>query len=532
MLDILIKDGTIVNGTGTKRYKGNIGIKDGKIEYIGECNADAKKVIDAEGFIVSPGFIDYHSHSDYSLLDEKVNFANYLEQGITTQIVGMCGGTTAPSKLQDIKDLFSMLIGEIDEEQAKQLANDLKDFNSYFKSIEKKQLGTNMAFYIGHGTVRTAVIGPYNRKPTEEEMYEMKNHVRIAMEAGALGLSTGLIYPPGAYADEDELVELCKVVAEYGGSYCSHMRSEGDRLFEAVEEAINIGRRACVPVNISHIKVAGKNNWGKSDKLISLIDKANEEGIKVTADMYPYKAGATNLNSAVPPKYASDGQAALLEKMKNPKFRAQVKEELFNQTENYENLIVYCGFDGMQILNSPIKSIIGKTITQIAEERKKDEFETFCDLIIESNGGSFCAFFMRNDKDIDKVFKHPVVMGGTDGGIESKTFPMFHPRHMGTFPKLLKDLVIEKKLVTLEEGIMKFCKLPAETAKLETKGLLKKGYDADVLVFDLESINYTSDYFNPKGKNKGFKYVIVNGQIAVTDDNFTGVYNGRLLRVK
>ena len=421
MLDILIKDGTIVDGTGADRYKGDIGIKDGKIECIGECNTGAKKLINAEGLIVSPGFIDYHSHSDYSLLDEKANFANYLEQGITTEIVGMCGGTTAPASLQDIKDLLSMLIGKVDEEQAIQLAGHLKDFNSYLKFIEKKQLGTNMAFYIGHGTIRTAVIGPYNRKPTKEEMYEMKKHVRIAMEAGALGLSTGLIYPPGAYADEDELVELCKVVAEYGGSYCSHMRSEGDRLFEAVEEAINIGRRACVPVNISHIKVAGKNNWGKSDQLIELIDKANEKGIKVTADMYPYKAGATNLDSALPPKYASDGQAILIEKIKNSEFRARVKEELFNQTEDYENLIVYSQFDGMQILNAPIKEIIGKTIAEIAKERGKDEFETFCDLIVETNGSCFCAFFMRDDKDINKVFKHPIVMGGTDGGIECRS---------------------------------------------------------------------------------------------------------------
>ncbi|MBW2370446.1 MAG: amidohydrolase family protein, partial [Deltaproteobacteria bacterium] len=382
----------------------------------------------------------------------------------------------------------------------------------------------------GHSTIRTAVIGPHNRKPTEEELTKMKDHVRIAMEAGALGLSTGLIYPPGAYADEDEIVALCRVVAKYGGSYCSHMRSEGDGLLDSTREAISIGKRAGIPVNISHIKVAGRKNWGKSEKLMELIDAANASGMRVTADMYPYKAGATALASAIPPKHAADGQAALVEKLKRPEFRAQVKEELFNQTEDFENLALYCGFDGMQIIHSPDDAIRGKTVAQIAEARGKDAFETFCDLIIETNGSAFCAYHMRRDTDIDAVFKHPMIMGGTDGGVDSPTFPVMHPRHFGTFPKLIKELVREKQLVTLEEAIRKFCSLPAETGKLATKGLLKEGYDADLLIFDYDQMDHSADYFNPRGKNTGFKYVFVNGEIAVSDDVFTGVLNGRVLR--
>lgn len=535
MYDILIKNGTIIDGSGENRYEGNIGVKDGKIECVGKCIDKAKKYIDAKGHIICPGFIDCHSHSDFSLLDDNANFGSYLKQGITTEIAGMCGGTVAPitkELLRDSDGPIGMLGLDLNENVIEDFYNKYKDFNSYYNYLEKRKLGTNFAVCIGHSSIRSAVIGPHNRKPTDEELEKMKSHVRIAMESGALGLTTGLIYPPGAYADEDEIVALCEVVAEYGGIYCSHMRSEGDMLIKSIKETINIGRRAGILVNISHIKIAGKNNWGKYKEVIKLIDDANEEGIKVTADMYPYKAGSTALINSLPPKHASEGNIALIKKLKNPEFRAQVKEELFNQTEDFENMIEYCGFDGIVVLNSSIKEMIGKTVEDIAAERNKDVFETYCDIIVETNGSCICGYFMRDDKDIEEIFKHPLVMGGSDGGIESLTFPTFHPRQTGTFPKLLKDFVIEKQLVTLEEAIRKFTSLPANTARFNSKGLLKEGYDADILVIDVDNLDHTSNYINPKGKNKGFKYVIVNGKIVVKDDEFLDINNGRLLKVK
>jgi N-acyl-D-amino-acid deacylase len=527
MLDILILNGTIIDGTGRMRYKGNIGVEKGIIKSINDESREAVQVINADGLIVCPGFIDNHSHSDYSVLDKNVNYANCLQQGITTEITGMCGGTPYP--FVKGRQLCSAFPGIHDENKVDELAKNLKNFSSYIRFLEKKSLGTNMAFYVGHSSIRTAVMGSVVRKPDIEEIGEMKKHIRESMESGALGLSSGLIYPPGAYAETDELVDLCKVVAEYGGSYISHIRSEGNRLLESIEEAINIGRKTGVPVNISHIKVVGQNNWGKASKVMELIDKANAEGLNVTADMYPYKAGATYLISALPPKFASGGYPALLISLKDKEFRLKIKEAIFEQSDTFENLILYCGFDRIIVLDTSNRTLVGKTIEDIANETDNDSFDVFCDLLVDSMGTCFCGFFMRDTKDIDILFKHPMVMAGSDGGSESLRVPVLHPRHTGTFPKMLKDLVIDKQLVTLEEAVRKFCKLPADTQRLNGKGLLKEGYDADILIIDYERVNYTADYINPKGRNTGFKYVLVNGKIAVKDDQYTGTNNGKLI---
>jgi len=532
ILDVLITNGLIVDGSGSPGYRANIGVRNGKIDYIGSTVQDAAETIDASGMTITPGFVDCHSHSDYSVLDHHVNPANCLLQGITTEIAGMCGGTPYPLKSEDVKGFCAALFGECDENTEKKLAQQTKDFRAFLTAVNKERLGTNMAFYIGHSSIRAAVMGSANRKPGSEEMEHMKEHVRLAMEEGALGLSSGLIYPPGAYADEDEIVKLCKIAAEYGGRYTSHMRNEGDRLLESIKEAISVGRKTGIPVNISHIKVIGSSNWGKATEALRLIDDANSEGLEVTADMYPYTAGATYLVSAIPPKHASEGQSKLIDKLKDSGFRRQLKEELANQAEDYENLVRYCGFDGIQVLRAEDKGAFGKTISDIARERAEDPFDVFCDLIIESKGSCFCAFFIGNCNDMEVFFKHPMVMGGTDGGANAPIFPVLHPRHTAAFPKLIKDFVIDRRLLSLEEAVRKLCGLPAQKVKLKGKGLLREGYDADILVLDYDNLDYTADYINPSGTNRGFRYVLVNGKVAVKDDIYTGLRNGRLLNTR
>ena len=531
MLDLIIVNGMIVDGTGSVRYPGSIGIKDGKITEVGKCLENAEQIIDAKGCIVCPGFIDNHSHSDLSFIDERVNFGTVLEQGITTEISGNCGVTVSPTtKAQLRNDLMIWGAKDRSNGRAEELYLHYKDFSLYMDYLEHKDLATNFAIYVGHGAIRSAVMGSSNKKPTDFEMEKMKEHLRVAMNAGAMGLSTGLIYPPGSYSDEDEIAALCEVVAEYGGIYCTHMRSEGDQIIEALEEAISIGKRAGVKVNISHIKVFGKNNWYKCDKVIDLIETASKEGVSITADMYPYKVSCTFLMSSLPPKYADEGTDELIEKLKDSEIRKSIKEDIFNQRDEFENMVLNCGFDGMLILKSSTSDVEGKTVEQIAKERSQDVFETYCDLIVESNGSCMCGYFMGDSKNMEKLFSNSLIMGGTDGSIVSYSSPVIHPRGTGTFPKLIKDYVKSKPLITLEEAIRKCTSLPAVTAGFSSKGIIKAGYDADIVILDYENLDYTSDYVNPTGKNKGFKYVLVNGKIAVKDDCFLEVYNGRVMR--
>lgn len=528
MLDIIIKNGTIVDGTGEKRFKADIGIKEDKIMFVGDCNQEANEVIDADGLIVSPGFIDYHSHSDMNLLIDG-RAMNMLLQGVTTEISGHCGMTLFPA----VEDIFSFLKPYMSDEQYNKSFEMSQTLNDFINEINKKELGTNCAFYIGHGSVRAKVMGYENRKPTEDELNKMKSIVREAMEAGAVGLTTGLIYPPGVYANEDEIVELCKVVAEFGGSYATHMRSEGNWLLESMKEAIRIGERSGVPVVISHHKVAGKHNWGNSIKSLKLIEEANAKGIKVRADQYPYPAGATDLLSALPPKYAVDGPAAYVEKLKDKKVREDIKSILASDKADFENLIYGSGLDGVLIIGAnKIKEVIGKTIAQLAKEQNKDPYDVIFDLLIEDEGGIGCAYFMMGNEDIERIMAHPLVMGGCDASHSFEDFPAGHPRYTGTFVKILSEYVRDKNICELEEAIRKLSNMPAEMARLETKGLIKENYDADIVIFDYNKLKANSDFTKPSAPNEGIKYVIVNGEITVNNDNITGKFNGKVLRIK
>ena len=526
MLDILIKDGIIVDGTGEKRYKGNIGIKDDKIVFVGNCCENkAKETINAEGYIIIPGFIDFHSHGDSTILIET-RAANLLKQGITTEITGHCGISVIPCPDELLKQMKS----NIPIEKYKELSIISPKAQKVISRIKKSDLGINTAFLVGHGTIRSQVMGYDSRKPNNDEMEKMKNLIRDSMEAGAIGMSTGLIYPPGVYAKEEELTELCKVVAGYGGIYTSHMRSEADLVLDSVKETIRIAENAELPVVISHHKIAGKQNWGKSNETLKLIEEANERGLKVRCDQYPYKASATTLISVLPPNYAADGNTKLMEKLQDEKTRYEMKQLLMSNQVDFENLVHGSGFDGILIVQAQAtRELCGKTIAQIAKELNKDPYDTIFDMLIENEGDVFAVYFEIGEEDIERIMAHKFTMGGTDSNYVNEQFPALHPRYTGTFIKILSEYIRDKKLVTLEEGIRKLTSMPADMARFKTKGMIKEGYDADLVILDYEKLKANSDFINPSAPNEGVKYVLVNGKIAVKDDTITGICAGKVI---
>jgi len=525
--DIIIKDGTIIDGTGAPRYNADVGIKDGKITAIGKLDGkESAKVIDAAGKCVTPGFIDYHSHSDLTVL-MRWDASNVLEQGITTEIAGHCGLSVSPLMPSD----FSAVPVTVAPDASERLKKTDGSTKAVMAEIESQPLPVNIAYYIGQGTIRGKVMGYQNRKATESELNEMKKMLRESMEAGALGMSTGLIYPPGSYTETKEIIELCKVVKEYGGHYTTHMRSEGNRVVEAVKEALRIGKESGVPVIISHHKIAGKHNEGKSKETLALANEARKNGQKVYFDQYPYDGGATSLLSAIPPKYATDGMDALIEKLKNPKIRKEIAEILKQNSDDFENLIYSSTPEGVilgEITSEP--ELNGLTLAEAAKRKNKDVYETMFDIICE-NRECGAIYRMICQWDLENIMKGPYTMGGTDSAQVSREEIVAdsHPRGLATFPKIIGQYCRDKSFFTLEECIRKLCGLPAEVSRFTEKGKIAVGKDADIVVFDFNTIDGKSDY----GKlvpNNGIDYVFVNGQIAVENGKRTSVCAGKLLR--
>lgn len=526
MFDLLIRDGMIVDGTGKEPYSASIGIKDGTIRAMGDLpDAQAAETIHAQGLYVTPGFINTHSHSDIVLLFENKG-ENMLSQGITTEVAGHCGESVIPLSDTMAADFKSWL----PDDKFAQIQCLRRDPRSIMEVIGKSALGTNMALMVGHGTIRSEVMGYDDRIPSMQDMDKMKALLAEAMEAGAFGMTSGLIYPPGVYAREEELIEMCKTVAAYGGIYASHMRNESDHVIDAVAETIRVAEKAGLPALISHHKIAGKHNWGKSRDTLALIDQANQKGLKVRCDQYPYHAGATNLISALPPMYASEGQLEYVNKLKDNNIRQAIKRLLRRSDAGFENLIFYCGYDGVLILHAPITpEAQGKTILEIANMQDQEPEEVIFDLIIANNGNIQAAFFSMGEEDIQRIMKSKYAMGATDAYFTNDYLSSDHPRFKGAFIKILSEYVRDKKVLPLSEAVRKLTSMPADMAGLKSKGTLALGYDADIVIFDYTSLRATSDFVHPLAPNEGVKYVLVNGKIALKDDVATGVLAGRLL---
>lgn len=526
MLDILIQNGTIIDGTGKAAYQADIGITGGKITF--QTNqASARRVIDAKGKIVCPGFIDFHSHGDMVLGQDFAKLCK-VSQGITTEIAGQCGSSMFPVRPEKL-DLYKTLLSVGTATYPDDMPN-WTTFQRYLEYAQQLPLAANIKFLVGHGSLRLAVMGYACRKPTAEELDTMKQLLRECMEHGALGMSSGLIYTPSAYAETDELAELAKVVAEYDGLYATHMRNESYDVVNSVKEAIEIGRRSGVRVSISHHKVCGKQNWGLSKETLRLVDEAIKEGIRITLDQYPYTASMTHLNACIPPWYFTEGIPAMAEKLKDPDVRKKLEQEINDPTTPFDNYVRNCGgYDGIFISSCPVThEAEGKFLSAYAEEKGIPPFQALCDLLAENGGVGTAIYHCMSEEDLDRIITYPHTVVGTDGicrAMEEKA----HPRAFGTFVRAICHFQKECKLMSLEEMIRKITSLPASRAMLENKGILAEDYDADIVIFDYEALEDTPSYVHSNQVCKGIESVIVNGTVVYEHGALTGAHGGRIL---
>jgi N-acyl-D-amino-acid deacylase len=531
--DLLIKNGRILDGTGNPYYTADIGVSAGKIRQIrkGIDPARASRVIDARGLTVTPGFFDAHSHDDHYLLADPQCHDKVL-QGVTTTVIGNCGLSIGPATEEhraDMVTFFKMAGGK----HVKEEDLDVRALGDYLRKIESSRPGINVLPLVGHSIVRIAALGFANRRPTDGELATMKKLVRDSMADGAWGLSTGLIYAPGNYATTEEIIELSRVVGEFGGIYTTHMRNEGDLEIPAIAETIRIGEEAGVPVHISHHKVTGKANWGRSIETLRMMAEARARGVQVTCDQYPYNAGSTFLAAILPPRVLAGGPEVFSEKLKDPKFRAEVIDIVEREkVEGWENMIQGAGFEGIMISVCPgHPEYVGKSIADIAGKENRSPFDVLFDLVVEEKLAVMVILFMMTEEDIQRIMRDPLTMVGTDG-IPGFGLEKVHPRMTGTFPRILGRYVREQGVLTLEEAIRKMTSFPAQTFGVRDKGVLKEGFDADIVVFDPETIIDRSTYDDPNQKPEGIHYVVVNGEIAVDHGKLLGATSGRVLRHK
>ena len=529
--DLLILHGRIIDGTGNPWYSGDVAIQGDRIVAIGNLEgASARRVVDAGGLVVAPGFIDMLGQSETALLIDNRALSK-LSQGITTEITGE-GGSIAPQNTITLAALEPSIAPY-------KLKVDWTDLKGYFDRLEKQGTPLNLGTYVGAAQVREAVLGDVDRAPTPAELEKMKALVAEAMRQGAMGLSTALIYPPGHYAKTEELIELAKVAAQYGGIYASHMRSEGLNEVAAVREALRIGQEAHIPVEIFHLKVSGKSRAGKMVEIVRMIQEARDQGQDVTADMYPYLAGATALASSVPPWAADGGMSKLLERLRDPAVRQRIKTEMSATGERtWENLYLDAG--GAQgvmvasVVNPELKQYTGKTVAEIAAMQKKDPLDALFDFVLADNGLSGALYFIASEEDLQTGLRQPWTSIGLDASempLDGLLYePHTHPRTFGSMARFLGHYVRELQLLPLEQAIRKITSLPAQRERLVGRGLIKEGFFADITIFDPGSIIDKATYTAPTQPAEGVKYVLVNGQVAFENGKATGAMPGRALK--
>lgn len=498
--DVFIKNGKILDGTGNSWTYGDIAVKDGKILAMGKLAGwSATKTIDAAGLIVAPGFIDVHTHIEGE--EKKQPTAdNFIYDGVTTVVTGNCGGSNV-------------------------------DVRKYFSMLDSLKLSINVATLIGHNDVRKAAMGSANRDPSEEEMKKMESIVEQAMKDGAVGLSTGLIYIPGTYSKTEEVVRLAKVASAYNGVYASHMRDEGDSVTQAIEETLHIGREAKMPVEISHFKLSGQQNWGRSKETLPMIIKAREEGLDVTIDQYPYTASSTSLSTLLPDWVLADGQDSIKARLSRPVIRKEVTDYMLKKLKkrrlkNFSYPVV-ASFRADSTLNG--RSIEEVNLMKGRKHKAKEEAETVIEMM--EQGGAAMIFHGMGDKDVKAIMQYPFNMFASDAGIRVYGSGNPHPRGYGTNARVLSKYVRDEKLLSLEEAVRRMTSLPAQKFRLSNRGLLKEGYAADIVMFDAGKVQDLSTYDNPHQYTTGFRYVLVNGQLTVEEGKHNGTRAGITLRL-
>ncbi len=526
--DLVIRGGKIVDGAGNPWFYGDLAIRGDRIARVGKIDGAARRTIDASGLVIAPGFIDMHSHSDVELLVDG-DAQSKIRQGVTTEIFG---------ESESAAPLRGLALSEAEHSvRPYKLQLDWRDFDGYFARLRKQGISVNVASYVAVGQLRRCVMGAENRAPTPKEMDEMKTLADQAMRQGAMGLSTGLIYPPNSYASTEELVELARIAAGYGGIYATHMRSEGNHLMEGILEAISIGERARIPVHIFHFKAAGMKAWGRMPEAVRLIEGARTRGIDIMTDQYPYIAGMTGLASTLPPWAHEGGTKKLLERLRDKTTRERVRQAMLAEATDWENLAQRAGGWDKVMVASVVtpknKTYEGRTVTEMARLRGQEPLDAVFDLLLEEEGTVGAIYFIMEEKDVRYAMQQPWVAIGSDGsavkpeGVLGATKP--HPRFYGTFPRVLGRYVREEKVLKLEDAVRKMTSLGAQRLGLRDRGLLREGFFADVVAFDPQRVIDHATFENPHQYAEGIEYVIVNGQVALERGKHRGTRAGRVI---
>jgi len=530
--DVVIHNGHIIDGTGSPWYSGDIGIRGGKIAAIGNLSGEAaNRTIDARGMVVAPGFIDMLGQSELSILVNP-HLPSKIYQGITTEVTGE-GGSIAP--LND-----AVIKADRVTYEHYGIRPDWHTFREYFARLRKQGMGINLASFVGATQVRRVVIGDDNRAPTPAELDRMKALVRAGMEDGAVGLSTSLQYAPAPYATTEELIALASEAAKSGGIYASHIRNEGDSILPALDEAFRIGREAHIPVEIWHLKAAGKANWGRMPEIVARIDAARKSGLDVSADTYAYTAAFNTFSAIIPPWAHDGGDHKLIERLKDPALRARIRKEMETPSSDWNN--EWQQVTGPEsfligaVQNPKLLSLQGKTIAEIAKIWNKDPIDTVFDLLIEDEAFTSVAMFIMSEPDVTLALQQPWVAvcndssGAAPDGLLGTEHP--HPRAYGAFPHILRKYVREEKKLSLEDAIRKFTALPAQRMRFTDRGVLKLGMAADVVIFDPQTIRDTATFDKPNQLAEGMRFVLVNGVPVIDETRMTNALPGKVLSLK
>ncbi|MFC1556941.1 amidohydrolase family protein [candidate division KSB1 bacterium] len=527
--DLIIRNGTVYDGSGSAPFTGDIVVNDGIIEAVGIIEeAVGAQEIDARGLAVSPGFVNMLSWATTSLLEDGRSQSD-IRQGVTLEVFGE-GWSEGP-------------LNDTMKKEAVESQGDIKydiewtTLGEYLEHLVERGVSPNVASFVGATTVRIHEIGYEDRPPAPDELDRMRDLVRQAMEEGAIGLASSLIYTPAFYASTDELIELAKIAAEYEGMHISHIRSEGNQFLEALDEFLTIARETGIRSEIYHFKAAGRNNWAKMDRAIAAINEARSEGLQITADMYTYTAGATGLNAAMPPWVQEGGNEEWFRRLQDPEIRERVKKEMTTPTDEWENLFLAAGPDNVLLSgfrNDELKNLTGKTLTEVAQMRGKSPEETAIDLVVEDQSRVSTVYFLMSEDNVKKKVALPWMSFDSDAasiapeGVFLKSNP--HPRAYGTFARLLGKYVREEKIIPLEEAVRRLTSFPASNMKIQSRGMLNPGYYADIVIFDPETIIDHATFEDPHQYSTGVQHVFVNGVQVLKDGEHTGAKPGMVVR--
>jgi len=527
MLDIVIKNGAIVDGTGKPAFQADLGIADGHIAVVaGSVEQEAKRTIEAQGLYLAPGFIDPHTHSDLTLLVDP-RAESKIRQGVTTEVVGNCGFSPAPLQSAAVEETCA---------KARPLGLDVtwRNMAEYLDRLRNPGTALNVVALVGHNTVRGSALGYDDVQPTADQQAQMEQLVAEAMEQGARGMSTGLFYPPGFYARTQEVIGLARVVARHGGIYASHIRSESDLLLESVAEAIEIGTQAEVGVEIAHLKLAGHLNWEGVDRLIAMLDEAQARGVRLGCDQYPYNASNSWLGCMLPYWAQAGGSKAVADRLRDPQVRARLRKDWEENRIDWENRGQHRDWTDIVVSQCDARpEVLGKNLAEIAEAEGKDPLETAFELIVVSEGQVGCVWFDQSEDNVRILMRHPMVVVGSDGsslsphGVLGQSRP--HPRSYGTFPRVLGRYVRQEGVLSLEEAVKKMTSVTAGRFGLADRGVVREGACADLVLFDAGTVIDRATFTEPHQYPSGIPYVLVNGQVVVEQGEHTGALAGQVL---